>query len=70
MLSQEKFEFRSSQIASDAIWDKIVVETCDNNHTQFQDFWGGGGIPAPPPLYETLHAVFGELADYGSEPFN
>ena len=25
MLPQEKFEFRSSQIASDAIWDKIVV---------------------------------------------
>ena len=25
MLPQENFEFRSSQIASDAIWDKIVV---------------------------------------------
>ena len=25
MLPQENFEFRSSQIASDTIWDKIVV---------------------------------------------
>ena len=25
MLPQENFEFRFSQIASDAIWDKIVV---------------------------------------------
>ena len=25
MLPQKNFEFRSSQIASDAIWDKIVV---------------------------------------------
>ena len=26
MLPQEDFEFRSSQIASDTIWDKIVVK--------------------------------------------
>ena len=25
MLPQENFEFRSSQIASDTVWDKIVV---------------------------------------------
>ena len=72
MLPQEDFEFRSSQIASDTIWDKIVVKYLrqNNNHTQFQDFLGGGGgncswegensTPPPPPLYETLQNKQGQ----------
>ena len=50
MFLQENFEFRSSQITSDAIWDKIVVYTCDktlliipNFKFFFVFFLGGGG---------------------------
>ena len=50
------FEFRSSQIASDAIWDKIVVSYLwqnNNNYTQLKDFWGRAWN-SPCPLYGTL----------------
>ena len=46
---QENFEGRSSRVASDAIWDKIVV-SCDKTITRFLGGGGGGGgggIPAP-----------------------
>ena len=35
---------------------KLILMDHNNNYTQFEDFWdgGGGGFQAPPPLYETL----------------
>ena len=65
MLPQENFEFRFSQIASDATWDKF--NTCDKTLITIlnikisgrEKLWLGGGgkfqLPPPPPtLYETL----------------
>ena len=46
------------QIASDAIWGKIVVSYLrqnNTNYTQLKDFWGGGGgegLEFPPPCME------------------
>ena len=46
---KKNLEFRSSQIASDTILDKIL---------KFQDFLGKGGYSSPlPTLYETLVVV-------------
>ena len=68
MLPQKDFEFISSQIASDIIWDKIVVKYLwqnNNNHTQFQDFWGGivagGNFPAPTSSVDPLSVIWSEV---------
>ena len=47
-------EFRSSQIVSNAIWDKIFA--CDKTIITILNFKiSGGGLEfLPPPLYETL----------------
>ena len=44
---------------------QMFQTTHNNNHTQFQDFWGGGlgggggggEFQAPTPLYETLTTI-------------
>ena len=55
---QENLKFKSSQIASDVIWDKLLFNTCDKTiiTIRISRFLGGRGIPAPqPPPYETLY---------------
>ena len=56
---QEKLEFKSSQIASDVIWDKLLFNTCDKTiiTIRISRFLGGGEfqLPSPSPPYETLY---------------
>ena len=53
----ENFEFRSSQIASDAIWDKLskqhILATIITIHS-ISRVLGGKNSRALTPLYETL----------------
>ena len=60
--------FKSFQITSDEIWDKISNIVMTHTHAKFQDFcgWrnvaGGGGISrGPHPLYETLLLYKGSI---------
>ena len=48
MLPQENFEFRSSQVASDAIWDRIVVYK--TIITTLISGGGGGDFQPPGPF--------------------
>ena len=58
MLPQENFEFRSSQIASDTIWDKIVVNTCDKTLITISNFKvSGGELHAPPPPHPAVNEL-------------
>ena len=52
----ENFEFRSSQIASDAILDKLFKQHAIITILNFKinSGWVGGNSRAPTPLYETL----------------